>query len=948
MSETDEPEGVRERRRLMTEGEPEQAAVAAFELGVYYMNSPDGMVEAESCFRQAIARDHPAVTPGAQLNLAGLLLRTGRLEEAEAAYRAVIALQDPTTVIMATYGIGVLLATQPGRAGEAEIALRQAADSGDGEYGPIASHDLGVMLMQQPGRIPDAMRALARAAQSGHQEYAPRAWFNIAVVFSQSGGESEAESAYRQVIASGHPEIAPMAAVNLGALLGQHADRIADAEAAYQLAISFNHPEQSPMATLNLGNLLAGIPERRADAEASYRAAMASGHAIVATTAAYNLGNLLIGDPSRRRDAEAAFRTAADSHDPEQSPKALYNLGRLIAENPNRWDDAREALELAMSTGDEQVKGAAANLIGQLDESRFAERLIPALDETWRCIRSASQGQFYIEEYLPQEQTTANWSAIVTATQIARPGLTPRAYMDIIKQDFERSVVDGRLSWEILEHTEDEMIYESTIRDDVAAMDQDELSRIVRRNERLFTIQHAVRGDLISAARERPWRLELLRSAVFKHRPSPAAVTAPTVDDSEAAAILERATTPPDMSVPERLALYRQDLERITKDSYPAHWAALNFEIAALLMQQPHDESSDDADLDEAAASLRRALEIYRADSKPELRCLVLAHLGHIAFERARRHGRSDDPVAKEAVQNSLRHAIAAFDKSRAAFKPGSFEWTRSTVDLGDVRLSVDRDAAGATYEEAIERLENTPPEPEAERRMELAMLMMRAIVGIQRLDLLKSGEPIVPEGALDKEKRGKLLYLRPLLTAGSLRMVNRCVPGTFKVGFAREPDEITLESLLYRALAIDLNFMTLGGRPEGYGGTRFSMAAGGTDWKSMLPQLEEFADLVLMVPHKSEGVRWELDYLVERKALGRTLFIMPPSSIDVDVETMWKEGAVLMGKHGLRFPDYDSRGAICRFGPDGAVAEQWDFDYLWENRLLAAIDHLLPGGVRL
>jgi tetratricopeptide (TPR) repeat protein len=943
----DQPEALQEKRRLISEGDAATAARAALDLGVYYLNLPGQSAEAESLLRQAIAKGDPSITPIAQVNLAGALQSQNRYAEAEAAYREVIAFSDVTASAAAVYGLGQLLALQPTRLAEAESVLRQSVETGDAENSARAGCALGELLMSQPGRLSDAQAVLAKVTTSGHAEYAPRAWYDSGLIFSQSNDRSQAEQAFFNAFSSNHPEIAPRAAFNLGLLFSQSPERLPAAEFAFGLAIKFQHPDQSPLAATTLGDLLADVPERRKDAEAAYRVAIDFGNPAQTPAAAYNLGVLLLADVNRRSDAEAAFRIAASSSDREHAPLALYNLGRLLGEDPTRWPEARQALEAAVATGDDRVIEVAANLLPQLDPSGLPERLVPVLDDSWQCVKVASQDGFYIEEYLPASESMSDWSTIVTATQIVAP-LSPGDYMSLVRRQFEGSVIDGRLSWEVLTETENELLYESTVEDDIAAMDQNEVSRIVRHGDRLFTIQHSMRGDLALAAKEKPVRLELLRSASFERLPAPATAVSVASDDAVAAKILEGATAPSAEAIDVRLTRYRQGLEKITKEGHPFHWALLNFQIGLSIIQQPQPDSANDDDLDQATAALRRSLEVYKKDQAADVWGRALHALGQVAFERAQRHGRIADPASQEIVQNSLRHAIAAFDQSRRVFQPGSFEWARSTVDLGDAQLSVEVGAAAATYKEAIEKLENMPPLPEQERSgelgTELANLIIRATVGLQSIDRLKAGEPVAPARFLESRKRGKVLYLRPLLTAGSLRLANQSVQGDFKIGFAKEPEEITLEALLYRALGADLNFYSLGGRPEGYGGTRIFMAAGGTDWKSGLPILEESADLVLMVPHKSEGVRWELDFLAERKALGKTLFIMPPLSFDTDTAAMWNEGALLMSKHGLHFPEYDSWGGIYRFAADGAIADQWDFDCVWKNDLLQAIDHLLPG----
>src|SRR5262249_35041552 len=104
-----------------------------------------------------------------------------------------------------------------------------------------------------------------------------------------------------------------------------------------------------------------------------------------------------------------------------------------------------------------------------------------------------------------------------------------------------------------------------------------------------------------------------------------------------------------------------------------------------------------------------------------------------------------------------------------------------------------------------------------------------------------------------------------------------------------------------------------------------------------------ESADLILMAPHLSEGVRWEIKLLSERRSLGKTLFIMPPLATDIDVPKLWADTTPMMNEYGLEVPPYQPDGSIFRFGPDGKVAEQWEFGLLWKNKLLSAIEHLLP-----
>jgi len=143
--------------------------------------------------------------------------------------------------------------------------------------------------------------------------------------------------------------------------------------------------------------------------------------------------------------------------------------------------------------------------------------------------------------------------------------------------------------------------------------------------------------------------------------------------------------------------------------------------------------------------------------------------------------------------------------------------------------------------------------------------------------------------------------------------------------------------------LGLDTNFWSLGGRPEGYGVSRIIMAEGGADWHSVLRLTEEGSDLILMVPHLSQGVRWELRYLSEKNAIGKTLFVMPPESIDTDVQDMWITATAMFHEVDLHVPPYRPDGAVFRFDANGMVLEAWSFDTLWNGTFIQAIRHLLP-----
>ena len=925
----------------MTGSDPDKAAIAAFELGVFYKEQPESASDAEECFRFAAQSAQPAIAAAALVNLAGLAVQRADLREAETLYGKVLALSDAATEAMSAYGLGTVLTRQPGREREAEAALGRAAASADQEYAPLARYDLGVFLSAQPGRLGDAFAAFHLSADSGHPEFAPRSFFNLGALLGPAGFPDEAERAFRQAIATGHADIAPMAAVNLAGLFENLAGRAPEAEEVYSLAIASGHKDQAPMAAANLGNLLAAQPARFADAEAAYRVAMASGHPLHAPRAAYNLGVTLLADPARRSDAEAAFRAAVESGDAQHAPLALYNLGRLLAEDPARRAEGRTMLEKATASSDTTVATAAVKLLDSLDEMESVEYLKPALGAGWRCVSAATQGAFHLQEYLPEGQSTDDWSEIVSVKRLeAGANLTPQVYLDAIRRDIESRIIDGKLSWETVSDAGNEVIYESALEDDVASQNQSELVRIVREPSALHTVQHAVRGENVHLHNDRDARLALLLSSTLGRQPLPKPES-PAVPDREGiTAIFQKIGQLPPDAHSERESLCRSGLAILPKAADAERWSNFQLLLGLTLLDDP---AHKEVGTDEALIALRKALEYFALEQNPLQWAKALRAVGLIHLDRAGRLPSTD----ASAVQLALRHAMAAFDKARTAYTPGSVDWAVATLDLADAQLSVDTSTAAETYSDLLAAVENMPPftpaEYEGPERDVISNVVVRAFRGVQQIDFLQHGRPILPEELRGQPKRGKVLYLRPLLSAGFLKLKNRRAAAAFAVQFEHEPKELTIEMLLYMVFARELNFQSLGGRPDGYGATRFIMARGGTDWKETVRMLAESSDLILVVPHKSEGVSWEMTFLIETGRIDRTLFVMPPLSIDTDVAEMWRNATEMMAGHGLQLPAYRPDGLVFRLAPNRPVVEEWPFESLWNNTLLRALGHLLP-----
>lgn len=199
---------------------------------------------------------------------------------AERAWTITSHSDDSQIAATAAFNLAILL-TKLGRPEEAEGAYSLAIHTEHPDLAPRAAVDLGVLLREQQ-RPEEASAAFRVAIDSGHSDMAARAAFNLGGMARMRELPDEAEPAYRLAVGSGHPDLAPKAAAALGGLL-QEQGRLEEAEAAYRLAIDSGHPHHAS-AALNLGELQKE-QGRLENAEATLRMAIYSGNPIIAPVA---------------------------------------------------------------------------------------------------------------------------------------------------------------------------------------------------------------------------------------------------------------------------------------------------------------------------------------------------------------------------------------------------------------------------------------------------------------------------------------------------------------------------------------------------------------------------------------------------------------------------------------------------------------------------------------
>ncbi len=553
------------------------------------------------------------------------------------------------------------------------------------------------------------------------------------------------------------------------------------------------------------------------------------------------------------------------------------------------------------------------------------EGLVPVFDDRrWDCAYAWTTAETILQEFVPHGDRHSEWHELVTVRALGVPsGAALADYVESGRSAIEaRVVVDGEFDWRILLRRDDDMIYSWTIEHDVAAVDQLELVRVVRGATAMHSLHYAIRAPLAEAAAARAQWLPRLESTALDRRPPPARTSSPV--PAKARVALDTLMATPDLdpqTSPACISTARRALSLMERPADPMLWAILNFLLGNHL-------AGGIGDFENAIVAYRQALEVYTLEAVPDLWARAMKRLGEAFSARA-----DGDPAANAA------HAAAAFRQALRVFARGTEAWAQTTLALADVERPLK--TKEGLYAQVVRSFVEDPGL--AGDLDNAAELVIRASTGIQNVDRIRGGEVIVAPGFGERKTRGGVAYLRPLITSGELTLKNKFRdPAALAVQYEREPGHMTLEGVLNRVLSPHFDVIAIGGRPEGYGPSRILMTPD-LDWKGVFNIVFDLSILVLIVPHKSDGVRWEAEQLVARRALGKTLFVMPPTSRRFDADAMWKKGRKLLANYRLRLPRYDPAGMFVHLDPDGAVAESWPFEVVWSNTLVERIEHLLP-----
>jgi len=609
---------------------------------------------------------------------------------------------------------------------------------------------------------------------------------------------------------------------------------------------------------------------------------------------------------------------AAASEDPVYAGRGGYNLGSLLASH-GRLGDAVEALRSVPGDAEPEVAASVRDLLDALARIPRVERLVPLFDDRhWRLSRAALTDVTILEEYRPVDVAEAEKLSVDSL------GLAKEAPMedpDTVRAIVEARAIDGRVEWELLQQDEQEQLHSWSMTDDVVAGDRFGLVRVVRGARALHLLSYENHASDETLATREQWLARLCAARLTQLAP-PAALSAPPVPEEVREAADALNTTPTAHDSPTLVDRARHALSLLEAGADDRLRIELEFGLACHLEEGVLDR-------DGAIAAFRRVLEIVTLEQLPDVWALTMFRLGKLFAAR--------DTGDRN---RNAGHAAAAYRQALRVFEHGSANWADAMIALADVQPP--SEATVELYQQVIDALLADFTLGGADQKRSLT-IYVRAAEGIQIAGRqLMGGEVVVPDGFDERTTLGSLIFLRPLITSGRLVVRNRFQrPTALTVRYAREPEEVTLEGALNRILAEHFSVVSIGGRPESYGPSR--LLTGDDDWKRVFDFVLEDCVLVMLVPHVSDGVRWEVEQLIARNLLHKTIFVMPPLTEHLDVATMWEEGRALLGELELRLPRYDGEGMFVHLDADGQVSSSWPFDVVWSDTLLPRLTPLLP-----
>lgn len=385
---------------------------------------------------------------------------------------------------------------------------------------------------------------------------------------------------------------------------------------------------------------------------------------------------------------------------------------------------------------------------------------------------------------------------------------------------------------------------------------------------------------------------------------------------------------------------FRSALEVFSRDTHPEIWARGMANLARAFFSRKSGDRRRNIML--SRYGFEQAGNLYAARQ-------MIDELGDTMSDLALLHSRLGDGGDHSDYATAIQYFSAALKIHTLKTHP--VQWAEDNFNLADVYRAVaaltgDNHAlreAESGYASVVKAISSDERFKAVGATESALRLLGFAIKELQFLDRTGIPQPRTPVGFAMRKTLGRVVFLRPMISSRNLVLENRFRnPRVFAVQFEVEPTVLPLESALYRALGENLDFQTVGGAPEGLGATRF-YRIGGEGWKNLVSSMLATADIILMLPLDSSGVRWELEQIVESRALAKVVFIMPPGSSRLDMGMLWDRALLMVRDYGLEMPSFRDDGLIFRLGEDGRAVESFSFDVVWDNTLFQRLAPLLP-----
>lgn len=199
----------------------------------------------------------------------------------------------------------------------------------------------------------------------------------------------------------------------------------------------------------------------------------------------------------------------------------------------------------------------------------------------------------------------------------------------------------------------------------------------------------------------------------------------------------------------------------------------------------------------------------------------------------------------------------------------------------------------------------------------------------------------LFPDGKAPPE----LLFLRSFRSSKRVWLDNTfSFDSRWVLPYLKEPARLSLEAALVKGLG-SYACSAIGGLQDPLGMTRISAVLGRDLWKEAFVLYLQRVELIVALPDETEALAWELNYLVEQKALDRVLLIMMPHAVDARGESAWEHWRAILAASGAAIPPYDPAGGFVKLDDNGHEFEWWPFEALMSGRLIdALVDRRGPG----